>query len=362
MAQRGNQNAPPQPQGGAAAVPVAQNPQQVQAQADGLQDLIGGRRKPANFETGDSLEWKTWRRSFEILRRLNDWNNVRARQEISISMVGRAALAVRGIPVGDVAAAGAQVAPYEELLNEYEARFVPPHASMSARNSFITRIQQPSETVTQFGSSLRSMFEEAYPGNDADAVNNSTLLKHQFLTGLRDQWVRMEVRKTNQENITFPQMMTTAVDMESNVAVERHLGGGKGKLAAMTSTSGQQESPEYAGIAAAQRGRPASDGKCWLCKGNHFLRDCSIYKRSKALGQELAQRGKGNRFRGKPGGRGRGKFPSRGGANRRGGAPSGRGPARRKSGISAMKDEDSDGGGDQESGEEDHSLDHSAGN
>lgn len=349
MAQRGNANVvPPPPPAGAGAAAGAAG----QAQGDNLQDLIGGRRKPANFESGDSLEWKTWRRSFEILRRLNDWNHTRARQEISISMTGRAALAVRGIPVGDEVAAGAQVAPYVNLLDEYEARFVPPHASMSARNSFITRIQQPSETVTQFGSSLRSMFEEAYPGNDADAVNNSTLLKHQFLTGLRDQWVRMEVRKTNQDNVTFPQMMTTAVDMESNVAVERHLGTGKGKLAAMTASPEGQQDPEYTGIAAAQRGKPASDGKCWLCKGNHFLRDCGIYKKSKSLGQELSQRGKNKSRGGRFGTRGRGKFNPKGGSSRRGSGQSTRGNGKRRGNISSIRDDDSGEGDDQGSEDE----------
>ncbi len=105
-------------------------------------------RKLTIFSSADGVEWRTWRKNFLTTAAINEWNNDRQLREISTSMEGAAAQAIDDI---DHQAAGLTA---EQLLNQFEARFLPAAAGQLSRAEFKNAKQTVGETALQWHACL----------------------------------------------------------------------------------------------------------------------------------------------------------------------------------------------------------------
>ncbi len=167
-------------------------------------------RKTEKFSSGDGVEWATWRDHFEVVRRINNWNNARARQEIAASVIGSAKMMVQDIDIGDQ---GVDPHDYTELLDEYEARFLPAAASDAARVEITTTTQDEGETVLAYHSRMRHLYRRAYPALGGHQVEASRQLIDLFIRGLRNQTVSQDTWKARPA--TYNQALQHATNMQS---------------------------------------------------------------------------------------------------------------------------------------------------
>ena len=263
--------------------------QGLQPQQPAQQPVAGG-PGVEKFSSGAPEEWMTWRRTFLVVAQIQGWNAQRAKREIVAAMKGRAAMITRDIAYADNAITTAN------LLDSYEARFVPQAASRLARNMFAQNAQRPDEDIRDFHGRLRELFMRAYPdyANDAEA---STILIDQFTRGLVDRVIAQYVADQNPGNYT--DALTFAENRFANDQSR-----GIHQIAAMSPNGF---------MAAIGQGAQL----CYYCnKPGHIKRDCFSFLR--AQGKPVPTRGTfrgrraGRRGRGGRGGRGRG---GRGGYN-----------------------------------------------
>lgn len=142
-----------------------------------------GQRRAKELESTDPLDWLDWRDNFETAADIARWDDKRQRREISGAMVGKAKQAVRDIAKGDRDPVG----PARDLLDQYEARFMPEAASDLARAQFQSAAQYDDETLLHWHGRLRDLFRRAYPMVADAAVNTSQDLRDAFIRNLRDR-------------------------------------------------------------------------------------------------------------------------------------------------------------------------------
>ena len=136
---------------------LAAAPAPAPAQAPRARDIVVRDLSEATPEA-----WRAWRSQFEVAADLNNWNDARQRKVAFISMTGKAREAVAHIPHGvPVAPAGGGPAPAcpaaSLLLDEMEARFLPPAAGAVARRVYRQAAQMEDETISQWHSRLRAL-------------------------------------------------------------------------------------------------------------------------------------------------------------------------------------------------------------
>ena len=131
-------------------------------------------RKAEPFSSGDGVEWRTWRRNFEITATINAWDARRQRREIAASMTGTAQLYVADIAIGDVQGA----APAADLLDLYEARFLPAAAGDLARVTFKDARQEEGDTQDTQGPHSPGVRreQESWPSEKIHSVPGSNTL------------------------------------------------------------------------------------------------------------------------------------------------------------------------------------------
>lgn len=227
------------------------------------------------FESGDAEEWLIWRRNFLIIANIQAWNNERCKQEIVASMKGRAANITRTIPYAGNAITTAN------LLDAYQARFVPEAASRLARATFSSSTQRPDETVLDFHSRLRSLFQRAYPARPN--IEDDPQLIETFADGLADDNVTQYVHDSNPANYT--QALQAA---ERKQASMHNLERKRQRVAAI-------RAPAVRG--SKQAGLARANVLCYYCnKPGHIKRDCFAYQNDLA---RQSARPRGGRGRGR---------------------------------------------------------------
>lgn len=235
-----------------------------------LQELITALPTPpgqkvSKFSSLDGAEWRVWRRNFEIVAVINGWNNLRQRQQARVAMEGDASEAVSDI---DHAAANLTCA---QLLDLYQARFLPATETALARVRFKRAASTSSETPLEWSTRVRALFKAAYP--DGNAQTNQDLID-QFNIGLRDRVVCTHVVSLNP--VTLAEALAAA---QSRTAAEEFVLAGRTALqddagANTTNINAVHNSNQDDGDSSNQM-------KCWFCNNTaHLRRECRLYQKA----------------------------------------------------------------------------------
>jgi hypothetical protein len=274
----------------------------------------GGKKVP-EFSTGDPVDWTTWRSNFVLAAEINGWDNGRQRREIASAMVGVAKTYVRSIPLGIVAGVAAAAVPDPTLLlDAYENRFIPEAGGDVARIAFKAAKQAEDETVLNWHSRLRDLYQRGYPQMLPDAVEVNQDLRDNFITGLANAVVADDTWKARPA--TYDAALTAACNFVAAARVREGRGMGPGD--ALKKEPGP-------GLYKLQPASAEVGDECFACKQRgHFKRDCEIWKTALAKARRTV-RGEGQVYgdrgdRGeRGGGRGRGgRWTTKRGAGWRG--------------------------------------------
>ena len=236
------------------------------------------RAKMSIFSSTDGVEWITWRANAVLTNEINGWEELRFKQEIKRAMEGEAARAVADIDITVVGQSPTQ------LLDAFQARFLPREASKLARAQFAVATMISSESLLKWHSRLRDLFTLAYPTLE---VEDSTVLIDRFIMGIIDHRIKEHVLDAN------PDTYATA------------LSEAQAKLATASLLSDRAQATGF-GINALNtpgRTRPNqgsdtqnSNTGCWYCNDpNHIRRDCKSYREGRKYFQELFSRERNGR-------------------------------------------------------------------
>jgi len=267
--------------------------------------------RPDEFKGRPEDDWMTFRRHFERIVLLNEWNLHRAGLALQVVMKEDAARATTDIDISNCTSIG-------ECLDLFEARFLPPSASQMARVRFDQAHQTAQEKELAFHARARALYARAYPTS-----NDDTPLIRKFTLGLRDPRIKEQVLRKNPA--TYAAALEAAQAEQSIVEVSAHLTLGV-ETAPTTPTTPTQATP--AAAAAPERmeigaigGGDSRQIECWLCKEKgHRRTDCPLYQR--AIDQyrsEMQRRNNRNYSRGGRGRGGGGGYRNGGGSYRGGG-------------------------------------------
>jgi hypothetical protein len=229
--------------------------QQLELQAAGAPPP-GHNRQPRmpmiTFEGKESDDWITFRRAFENIAALHGYHEDFGRRALQTCMRGVAILAVGQI---NHAAHGETM---EDVLNHYEAKFMPPATSAMAKTLFEGAAQQSKEPVLQFHGRLHALWARAYPA----WLNQEDMLIRRFAQGLRKQRVREHVLRTNP--LTYAAALQAA--QAEYAILDAHLGG-FGQNGVIPGGAASVEPMEIGAMA---------DIQCHTCKKyGHMARTCS---------------------------------------------------------------------------------------
>ena len=155
--------------------------------------MRGGATKLNRLTDATASAWLDHRRHFQKIVLLHGWDDQRQRRELAASLQEAAGKAVQGI---DPEAAGQTIA---NLLNLYNARFMPQAAGATARSNYQAARQLPAESVREWHTRIRELFALAYPNDDIDNAPHSLDL---FIAGLHNSNVRFFVQSTNIPDFT----------------------------------------------------------------------------------------------------------------------------------------------------------------
>lgn len=244
---------------------------------------VGARGQAANnthkanpLKRSEPLEWKTWRENFETIVEINGWEPARTKREIKAAMLEEAAVLTQDIAIrADDAAFTVQ-----ELLDAYEARFVPPAASALALAEFQAAKQEAAETAVKFHSRLRGLFIRAYPNQAAQANVNVDLINN-FTQRLRHPDTQMFC--LSQNPATFAAALTLAQQHESALIRRK----ASRSFISSIAEDGLEE-VDWAGsneVNAMGQYRPRGSVKCFYkpCGGPHVIAHCPMLKEASEL-------------------------------------------------------------------------------
>jgi len=176
------------------------------------------RRLPV-LSTVDPSEWREFRRQFNFCIFDSMWTQGRRKRALASCMIGEAGRAIADIPLGpDV---GNDAVTLQNLLDRYEARFLPAANARNARLQFHNTHQRPDEGVMAYHNRKREEFTRAYP-NVADVETNGLLIDT-FIDGLYDAEVAKLVATSD------PQAYTNALSSAQRIAASmQYWHGGSG--------------------------------------------------------------------------------------------------------------------------------------
>jgi len=156
-------------------------------QAQDNRPRVGGRKilDLPTYSYNGVDDWMEFRARFETIAELNSLNNDEAKLALKGAMQGTASATIQDIDIR-------RPPRVEDVLNLYEARFLPASASQMARVNFEAAGQRGKEGIMQFHARLRTLWRRAYP-NARDDVQ----LIRRFALGLRRREVREMVLRNN---------------------------------------------------------------------------------------------------------------------------------------------------------------------
>ena len=134
---------------------------------------------------GKSNEWKVWFSRFTAVANVNKWNDTTRLCELLQRLQGVAAEFVFDEISPDCQS------DYSNLVRELDLRFKCVETNKSYRALFSKRTQHFGESVENYASELKRLYDKAYPGKNPDM--RKTLLLQQFMGGLGDKRAKCAV-------------------------------------------------------------------------------------------------------------------------------------------------------------------------
>lgn len=251
--------------GGAAANFIAMNPAQLQQLAAMMR---GPSTKLRRMTNATPEAWLEYRRHFQKIAELQNWDDHRCRQELAAGVQEKAGNAVADI---DVNAAGIDI---NDVLTLYQNRFLPAAAGATARTNYQTARQLPTESVREWHTRVRELFFLAYP--DA-IINNAPHAMDIFINGLYVSQVHFCVASQHIANFTD----ALPVAERAETANKKHKSpGGVHNVYSRP----QQQQPQST-LA------PPGSGNCYFCadafkvQNPHLKNQCPYFKAANRLFQ-----------------------------------------------------------------------------
>ena len=255
-------------------------------------------QKPTSFD-GSGL-WESYYAQFEIVAKLNNWNDHQKAAYLATSLKGPA-LAV----LGNLAPADRQK--LDVLVVALKNRFGASHQTELSRMKFKNRVKQRDESLPELAEDIERLSRLSYP--DAPPTLRDVLARDQFMDALPDEDTRLRIKQERPP--TLRRALETALELESFSIAARQ----RNRVARGTELLGSQTAPATLvdrrpqravgncsqleegslqvtkilerlersmkqcldGVLAAakERQRPSKDPGCWNCGDlNHIRRNC----------------------------------------------------------------------------------------
>ena len=255
---------------GAAGAPanfIAMAPAQLQQLAAIMR---GPSTKLRRMTNATPEAWLEYRRHFQKIAELQNWDDHRCRQELAAGIQEKAGNAVADI---DVNAAGLDI---NAVLALYQNRFLPVAAGATARTNYQTARQLPTETVREWHTRVRELFFLAYP--DA-AIDNAPHAMDIFINGLYTPTVHFCVASQHINNFTDALPVAERAETANK---KNKQSGGIHNVFPRQSTQPTSQAPSLA---------PPGSGNCYFCadtfkiQSPHLKNQCPYFKAANRLYQ-----------------------------------------------------------------------------
>ena len=269
--------APAAPADGGAAAPavgaanfIAMQPAQLQALANMMR---GPSTKLRRMTNATPEAWLEYRRHFTKIAQLQDWDDLRCRQELAAGVQEKAGNAVADI---NVMAVGLNI---NNVLDLYQARFLPAAAGTTARTNYQTAKQLPTETVREWHTRVRELFFLAYPDG---VINDAHHAMDIFINGLYQPQIHFQTASQNIDNFT------NALPFAERAETANKRSGKGANIHALNFRSNQQNQNQTQNQNTLA---PPGSGNCYFCadtfriQSPHLKNQCPYFKAANRLFQ-----------------------------------------------------------------------------
>ena len=227
------------------------------------------------YDGKEEDDWTSFREAFVNNSRFHGYSDQQAKWALKSCMKGPAFLSIQGLDHEDDQLSAT------DLLNAYEAKFMPLAASDLSRARFETATQEAKEHLLQWHGRLQMLFVRAYGGH-GQAMGEAMLIRA-FARGIRNRRIREHVLRS--QPATYDAALGSAQTEQAVLDSANYIPGSAPPFA--TNIAGQSQ----AGHGANQgRGEPMEIGamgtgkiQCHTCHlFGHIARDCGLVKKPAA--------------------------------------------------------------------------------
>jgi hypothetical protein len=222
-----------------------------------------------SFEGKDVDDWMSFRAAFINTCNFNQYSDQQAKYALLGCMRGSAFLTVANVNHEDV---NFNIV---DVLDDYEARFLPPAASDMARTRYETATQGVKESVLEWHGRLRMLHTRAY-GNEG----NENQLIRAFSHGLRSRKVKENLLRAQAQ--TYDHALNVA---QTEQAVQDSMNYIPGSVPNFATTIAGQKPRRKDGSEPMEIGA-IGDGRkqCHIChQFGHIAKDCTLMKKPKVV-------------------------------------------------------------------------------
>ena len=222
--------------------------------------------KPKYYSDLPGENFLAWRSQFQVIAEYNRWSQDEGKAMAFAYMSGQALESVMDIKLND------PLESVKDVLDKYQARFLPESRSQMLRAQFDHVVQLPNESIQKLHSRMRVLYQLAYPDlKDRSEIN----LIERFIKALNNREVQNHVRRRKpakySDALNVAQEETAFVLMD---AVTHSPNGPQQPMPGDGSFIGAIRARAQATPAV----RPAaatSDRKCYYCgEGGHLISRC----------------------------------------------------------------------------------------
>ena len=172
-----------------------------------VRQAMGGVRKiplPTVRFTKESEDWLVFRRAFKLQAEMYGYDDLLGCKALATCMRGEAARIIQDIPVE--ALEGEDPITIDQLLDEYEARFMPESSSSLAITAFERSSQMKEETLLTWHGRCRDLFVHAFP--QVENINLDVTLIRKFQEGIYNRTVKYHLTRSRPRD--YVTALTTA--------------------------------------------------------------------------------------------------------------------------------------------------------
>ena len=249
-----------------AALQPSETPLPAMSARNGVDRPKTSMAKPKYYSDLPGENFLAWRSQFQVISEYNRWSQDEGKAMAFAYMSGQALESVMDIGLTD------PLESVKDLLDKYQARFLPESRSQMLRAQFDHVVQLPNESIQKLHSRMRVLYQLAYPDlKDRSEIN----LIERFIKALNNREVQNHVRRRKPAKYT--DVLNVAQEETAFVLMD----------AVTHSPSGpQQPMPGDGSFIGALRARPqiapavrqattTSDKKCYYCgEGTHLINRC----------------------------------------------------------------------------------------